>query len=113
MEPSLRSPEMRELINKVAAWPHDLGFLHLADVETIANTLHVHRSRPKSSPAKGVYRDNGSSLSHAGRDASHPLDDTRRHFVPFQLPMQLVEQVRPRLQCATVARPSRKLYACR
>ena len=42
MEPSLRSPEMRELINKVAAWPHGLGFLHLADVETIASTLQVH-----------------------------------------------------------------------
>jgi hypothetical protein len=39
---SLQSPEMRELITKLATWPHGLGFLHLADVESVAATLHVH-----------------------------------------------------------------------
>jgi hypothetical protein len=39
---SLDSSEMRELIEKVAVWPHGLGFLHLADVETVATVLHVH-----------------------------------------------------------------------
>lgn len=39
---SLNSPEMRELITKLAAWPHGLGFLHLADAECVAATLHVH-----------------------------------------------------------------------
>jgi hypothetical protein len=33
---------MRELIEKLATWPHGLGFLHLAEVEAIATTLHVH-----------------------------------------------------------------------
>lgn len=41
-ERTFESPEMRELIQKLASWPHGLGFLHLADVETIATTLHVH-----------------------------------------------------------------------
>jgi len=39
---SLHSPEMRELITKLATWPHGLGFLHLADAESVAATLHVH-----------------------------------------------------------------------
>jgi len=38
---SLDSPGMRELIVKLAAWPHGLGFLHLSDVDTVAVTLHV------------------------------------------------------------------------
>jgi hypothetical protein len=33
---------MRELITKLATWPHGLGFLHLADAEAVAATLHVH-----------------------------------------------------------------------
>jgi hypothetical protein len=33
---------MRELITKLATWPHGLGFLHLADVESVSATLHVH-----------------------------------------------------------------------
>ena len=41
-ERTLKSPEMRELIQKLATWPHGLGFLHLAEVEAIATTLHVH-----------------------------------------------------------------------
>jgi hypothetical protein len=39
---SLHTPQMRELVTKLATWPHGLGFLHLADAESVAATLHVH-----------------------------------------------------------------------
>jgi hypothetical protein len=39
---SLDSPEMRDLIERLAQWPHGLGFLHLADIDTVAINLHVH-----------------------------------------------------------------------
>lgn len=36
------SPELRELIGRVAEYPHGLGFLNQADLETVAVTLEVH-----------------------------------------------------------------------
>jgi hypothetical protein len=36
------SPEMQRLVDKVAAWPHGLGFLHQGDLECIAVSLGVH-----------------------------------------------------------------------
>ena len=39
---SLRSPQMQELVEKLAEWPHGLGFLHLGDVEAVAAVLRVH-----------------------------------------------------------------------
>jgi hypothetical protein len=36
------SPELRELIRRVALFQHGLGFLHQADVDCIAVTLGVH-----------------------------------------------------------------------
>ena len=34
--------EMRELVRCVAAHAHDLGFLHLGDLEAVAVGLHIH-----------------------------------------------------------------------
>lgn len=39
---ALDSPDMRALVEKLATWPHGLGFLHLADLETLSVELHVH-----------------------------------------------------------------------
>ena len=36
------SSEMQRLVDKVAAWPHGLGFLHQGDLECIAVSLGVH-----------------------------------------------------------------------
>jgi hypothetical protein len=36
------SPELRKLIARVATHPHGLGFLHQADLDTVAVTLRVH-----------------------------------------------------------------------
>lgn len=42
MGESSLSPEMQRLIDKVAAWPHGLAFLHQGDLECIAVSLGVH-----------------------------------------------------------------------
>lgn len=42
VEWALDSPEMQALVEKLATWPHGLGFLHLADLETLAVELKVH-----------------------------------------------------------------------
>lgn len=36
------SPEMQRLVDKVAAWPFGLGFLHQGDLECIAISLGIH-----------------------------------------------------------------------
>ncbi len=36
------SPEMQRLVEKVANWPHGLGFLHQGDLECIAVSLGLH-----------------------------------------------------------------------
>jgi len=41
LQPSLDSPEMKELIAKLAVWPHGLGFLHLASLETLVINLRM------------------------------------------------------------------------
>jgi hypothetical protein len=38
---TLDAPAMRDLIGKLAAWPHGLGFLHLSDIESVAAVLNV------------------------------------------------------------------------
>ncbi len=42
MEENPLSPEMQRLVDKVAAWPHGIGFLHQGDLECIAVSLDVH-----------------------------------------------------------------------
>jgi hypothetical protein len=41
MEAASLSPELQDLIARVAVYPHGLGFLHLASLETTAITLGV------------------------------------------------------------------------